>query len=89
MIPGAALTPLFKYLGPAQFRRFALKLIPWSLLQKLVYIVDVMDDEAHKILKKQKQDLDNEVTDKDGQDIIGILRESLSCAQEVLSSNCF
>ncbi|PPQ92207.1 hypothetical protein CVT25_008981 [Psilocybe cyanescens] len=73
VIPGAALAPVLKYLGPAQFRRFVGKLIPWSLLQRLVYIADVMEDEAQKILKKQLEDLDNDVTDKDGQDVIGIL----------------
>lgn len=76
MVPGAPFTPLFKYLGPRQLRRFVLRLVPWSLLQRLVDIVNIMDSEAQNILKEQEKDIDAGVDDKDGKDIMGILRES-------------
>ncbi|PPQ69737.1 hypothetical protein CVT25_010446 [Psilocybe cyanescens] len=82
MSPGATLTPFFKYLGPPQFRRLLLKSIPWSLLQRLVDIVDIMDDEAKKILAEQQKDLANHDTDKDGEDIIRILLRANQASNE-------
>ncbi|KAF5314303.1 hypothetical protein D9619_011868 [Psilocybe cf. subviscida] len=73
MVPGAPLTPLFKYMGPRWLRRFALKLVPWTLLQRLVDIVNVMDDKATEIFAEQQKDLEHAVADKDGKDIMGIL----------------
>ncbi|PPQ64799.1 hypothetical protein CVT26_002631 [Gymnopilus dilepis] len=74
LVPGAPLTPWFKYLGPAQFRRFILKLIPWGLLQRLVDIVNIMDAEVHKIFAAQQKALDAGVSDEgEGKDIMGIL----------------
>lgn len=76
MVPGAPLTPLFKYMGPRWLRRFALKLVPWTLLQRLVAIVNVMDNKAQHIFKEQQKDLELAVADKDGKDIMAILCES-------------
>lgn len=76
MVPGAPLTPWFKYLGPAQFRRFILKLIPWGLLQRLVDIVNIMDAEVHKIFAAQQKALEAGYSDEgEGKDIMGILRK--------------
>lgn len=75
MVPGAPLTPLFKYMGPRWLRRFALKMVPWTLLQRLVDIVNVMDKKAQQILAEQQKDLEHAVADKDGKDIMGILCE--------------
>lgn len=85
--PGATLTPFFKYLGPAQFRRFLLKSIPWSLLQRLVDIVDIMDNEAKTILAEQQKNLDNHDKDNDTKDIIRILRKLNSLNVNVLILN--
>ncbi|KAH9478197.1 Cytochrome P450 monooxygenase 81 [Psilocybe cubensis] len=82
MSPGATLTPYFKYLGPAQFRRFLLKSIPWSLLQRLVEIVDIMDDEAKKILAEQQKDLGRHEKDNDTKDIIRILLRANQASSE-------
>ncbi|KAF8176081.1 cytochrome P450 [Pholiota molesta] len=79
MVPAAPFAPLFKYLGPPGFRRFILKFIPWALLQRLVEIVNIMDDEVKKIFAAQQKSLEAGAQhEADGKDIMSILLKANS-----------
>lgn len=84
----SALTPFFKYFGPGQFRRYLIKLLPFSLLKRLEVIVKVLEDKGNEILAKQKKDLDNEVEESQVKDIINILREDRYHIRNHLLSRC-
>jgi hypothetical protein len=88
MVPAAPFAPLFKYLGPPGFRRFILKFIPWALLQRLVEIVNIMDNEVKKIFAAQQKSLEAGAQhEADGKDIMSILCELQSLTDVECTNN--
>lgn len=74
------ITPFFKYLGPAQFRRFLVRLLPFPLLKSLEVIVNIMEEEGTNMLRTQQKNLADEVEESDTKDIISILCKDSSLA---------
>ena len=75
LVPAAPFLPLLVRLGSARLRRRIVQMMPFALIQKLRYIVDIMASQMEQIFQEKKQSLSQSEPDQTEQhDIMAILR---------------
>lgn len=74
MVPAAPFLPLLVHLASARLRRRLVEILPFALIQKLRYIVDIMASHMEQIFREKKQALSQAQHDETEQhDIMAVL----------------